>query len=197
MSVAAIILAAGDGSRFGGAKQLARLDGLTLLEHVVEHALAVPAIEDIVVVLGSRAEAITGAVELGPARVVHCAAWADGMSASLRAGVAALPPATEVALVLLADQPRITPQVIAMVMDGAIGAGPDVDAVRASYDGIPGHPVALGRALLRRVPELRGDTGARDLLRDARVTLVEAGHLCDPTDVDTPNDLNALEAITE
>lgn len=196
MTVAAIVLAAGDGTRFGSAKQLARLDGLTLLEHVVENALAVPAIEDIVVVLGARAEEITATVDLGPARVVHCPAWADGMSASLRAGVAALPSGTDVALVLLADQPRITPQVIAMVMDSAVAAG-GADAVRASYGGIPGHPVALGPALLRRVPELRGDAGARDLLRDARVELVEAGHLCDPTDVDTPTDLNALEAITE
>lgn len=194
MTAAAIILAAGDGTRFGSAKQLARLDGDTLLEHVLRSARAVPAIEDVIVVLGARAAEIADAVDLGPARVVHCADWEDGLSASLRAGVAALPPDADVALVLLADQPRITPQVITMVLDGA--ATGSFDAVRASYDGVPGHPVALRRPLLEQVPQLRGDAGARDLLTDARVRLVEAGRLCDPTDIDTPNDLLALEAST-
>ena len=192
MRTAAIVLAAGGARRFGAVKQLAVLDGRPLLDHVMDAVRGVPAIDDVVVVLGANADAIDAAIDLAPARVVRCDTWADGMSASLRAGVAALAPDTTCALVLLADQPRVTPQVIAMVLDGACEDG--ADAVRAAYDGVPGHPVALRHALLQQVSGVRGDAGARDLLNTARVRLIEAGHLCDPTDVDTPQDLQGLEA---
>lgn len=195
MRVAAIILAAGGSRRFGDApKQLALLRGVPLLEHVVDAALAVPAIEDVVVVLGANADRIEASLELAPARSVRCAAWEDGMSTSLQAGVAAVDPAVDCVLVLLGDQPNITPQVVAMVMDGA--TDPRLDGVRAAYGGTPGHPVALRAPLLAQIPMLRGDAGARDLLRSPRVRLMEAGHLCDPTDVDTQHDLTRLEAIT-
>jgi molybdenum cofactor cytidylyltransferase len=188
---AAIILAAGGASRFGAPKQLAQLDGAALLQHVVDAARAVPLLEDIVVVLGANADAIEARVDLAPARTVRCASWPDGLSASLRAGVAALDEGVDCALVLLGDQPRVTPQVIALVVDGAAASG--VRAARASYGGVGGHPVALRRALLQRVPELTGDAGMRDLLVGPGVRLLEAGHLCDPADVDTPQDLQALE----
>lgn len=195
MRTAAIILAAGGASRFGAPKQLAQLDGAALLQHVVDAALAVPLLEDIVVVLGAHAEAIEARVDVGPARSVRCESWRDGLSASLRAGVAALDDGVDCALVLLGDQPRVTPQVIAMIADGA--AAPGVRAVRASYGGVAGHPVALRRVLLRRVPDLAGDAGMRDLLVGPDVRLLEAGHLCDPADVDTKQDLQALEALDE
>jgi len=163
-----------------------------LLQHVVDAATAVEALEEVVVVLGAKADAVAAATDLRGSRVVHCADWDTGMSASLRAGVAALAPGTDTAVVLLADQPRITAPVVALV--AAAAAVGDAEAVRATYAGIPGHPVALGRALLAQVPALRGDAGARDLLRHAAVGLVEAGHLGDPADVDTLHDLTRLEA---
>ncbi len=61
--------------------------------------------------------------------------------------------------------------------------------MRTLYGGEPGHPVVLGRRVLDVVPTLRGDVGARDLLRSFRVAGWEAGHLCDPTDIDTPEQL--------
>jgi CTP:molybdopterin cytidylyltransferase MocA len=64
--------------------------------------------------------------------------------------------------------------------------------VRATYDGVGGHPVALARAILPQVAELRGDVGARELLGHATVRTFEAAHLCDPGDVDTPQDLETL-----
>ncbi len=67
------------------------------------------------------------------------------------------------------------------------------DAVRATYHGSPGHPVLLARPLLERVDELRGDVGFRDLLSGARVREFECGDLCDPVDVDTLDQLNALQ----
>ncbi len=66
------------------------------------------------------------------------------------------------------------------------------DAVRTTYHGQPGHPVLLTRRLLSRVPDLRGDVGFRDVLLGARVRRFEAGHLADPTDIDTREQLETL-----
>ena len=189
MRTAGLVLAAGEGRRFGGPKQLAPFRGAPLLEHALTAMDAVPALDPLVLVLGERAEEVRAGVDPGAFRVVVAEDWAEGQAASLRAGVAAAGDVDAV-LVCLGDQPLITPQVIAGTLDHD---GPRVDAVRAGYDGVPGHPVLLKRRVLARVPELRGDTGARDLLAAARVRTWEAGHLCDPTDVDTPE---ALEALT-
>lgn len=193
MRAAGLVLAAGAGRRFGSLKQLAELEGVPLLQHAVDAMLAVPAIEPVVVVLGAEAGRVREAVALGPARAVVCDGWEEGMAASLRCGVAAAGEADWV-LVTLGDQPLITPQVIAMVLDAAASAPAGTPAVRASYGGEPGHPVALGRAVLAQVAGLRGDAGARDLLTGPGVMMVEAGHLCRPDDVDTPDNLEAIRA---
>jgi molybdenum cofactor cytidylyltransferase len=186
--IAGLVLAAGGASRFGAPKQLAELDGVPLLQHAVDAMLAVPELDRVVVVLGSYAEEIGAAVRFASAEPIVCSAWSEGMAASLRCGVEELPGADWV-VVALGDMPGVTPEAIEAVI---AGCGPDVDAVRASYGGTDGHPVALSRGLLRRVAELRGDVGARDLLRGARVRSVEALHLGRPDDVDTPTDLEAI-----
>jgi molybdenum cofactor cytidylyltransferase len=186
--VGGLILAAGGGSRFGGTKQLAELRGRPLLSYAVESMLAVPAIWPVVVVLGHEAQAILAGVEFHDANVVVCDGWQEGQSASLRAGVETLGD-VDAAVITLGDQPFITPQVIA----GALDFDEDYhDAVRVTYGGAPGHPVVLTRRLLRRAGELRGDVGFRDLLTGQRVRRFEAGHLCDPTDIDTREELARL-----
>ena len=205
--IAGVVLAAGGASRFGSPKQLAELDGKPLLQHAVDAVLAVPAIDPVVVVLGAAAERVREAVALGadrpapqqsPAgrslRAAHpvvCPDWAEGMAASLRCGVEAVGDADWV-VITLGDQPRVTSNVIAAIADEAAAAAPGVDAVRAMYDGVPGHPVALSRAMLPGVAKLRGDVGARELLGSVSVRTFEAGRLCDPVDVDTPEELEGL-----
>jgi len=189
--IAGVVLAAGGASRFGSPKQLAQLDGRPLLQHAVDAILAVPAIEPVVVVLGAEAERVREAVSMGGARAVVCADWAQGMAASLRCGIEAVGDADWI-VVTLGDQPRVTSQVIAAVVDVADSAPASVTAVRATYDGVPGHPVALSRAMLSGVAKLRGDVGARELLGGASVRTFEAGRLCDPVDVDTPEELEGL-----
>jgi CTP:molybdopterin cytidylyltransferase MocA len=191
--VGGIVLAAGGGSRFGGTKQLAELGGRPLLSYALA---AVAVLEPRVVVLGHEAEAILAALSLQGARPVVCEDWQEGQSASLRAGVAALGD-VDAAVVVLGDQPRITAAAVSAVAaavasrDG--GATPrGVAAARASYDGRPGHPVLLGRALLARTSELRGDVGFRDLLRGEDVREVEVGGLADPVDIDTREELARL-----
>jgi molybdenum cofactor cytidylyltransferase len=181
--VRAVVLAAGEGRRVGGPKQLATVGGRPLLLHAVE--LARPF--DPVVVLGARADLVRPVVPLD-VDVVVAHDWSEGQAASLRTGVAELEEDVDWALVLLADMPYLTREVVDAVLAARV-AGDPVDAVRATYDGRPGHPVLLGRAVLDAVPELHGDTGARDLLSRFRVRTVEAAHLCDPTDIDTPDQL--------
>ena len=186
--IAAVVLAAGGATRFGSPKQLAELRGRPLLEHALDAVRAVPALDPIIVVLGAESERIRARVELDDVRVAVATEWREGISASLRAGVAAAPEA-EAVLVTLADQPLITPQVIAAVVDRAGGPRP---AARATYGGSPGHPVLIKRILFGEVERLRGDAGARDLLQAHGVAEVECGHLASAHDVDTPEDLTAI-----
>jgi len=182
----AIVLAAGEGRRFGACKQTAELDGRPLLAHVLD------LVSDLrpVVVLGAHAGHVEAATDLTGAEVVRCGDWATGQAASLRAGIAAVGSGEDAALVLLADQPRLG----RAVLDGTIARRDDDrwDAVRPTFAGAPGHPVLLTRAVLDRTGELHGDEGARRILRGARVRTWEADGLGDPRDVDRPADLVAI-----
>jgi CTP:molybdopterin cytidylyltransferase MocA len=186
VSVTALVLGAGAGTRFGAApKQLAEVGGKPLLQHAIDLAQPLGG----VLVLGARAEEVRASVDPGRLEVVVCDTWDQGQSASLRAGLAALPDA-EAVLVLLGDQPRIGRAAVERVLAARDPARHD--AVRAAYDGRPGHPVALERALIDRAQAaLRGDQGFRDLLGAAHA--VECGDIADPTDVDTPEDLEVLQ----
>jgi molybdenum cofactor cytidylyltransferase len=178
-AAAGIVLAAGEARRFGGLKQLAAVDGKPLIERALA---ALAGLDRAVVVLGARADEVRAGADLGAAEVVVCDDWAEGMSASLRAGLAVVNEADEVVIVL-ADQPFITAAVVDRVRSAR---GP---AARAVYGGAPGHPVVVRRPLLDRAGELRGDTGFRPLLERARVREVEVGHIADPADVDTREEL--------
>lgn len=186
--IGCVVLAAGAGRRFGGPKQVALWHGWPLLEWVLDAALGVPALDPVVVVLGAHAEVVRAAVDLTGVTEVEASDWAEGQAASLRAGVAALGD-VEAAVVLLGDMPGVTARVVAGAVENYSSR---CDAVRTLYGGLPGHPVVLGRRVLARVGELRGDTGARELLGEMRVRSWEAGGLCDPADIDSPQQLEVL-----
>jgi molybdenum cofactor cytidylyltransferase len=182
MTTGGIVLAAGAGSRFGGAKQLARFRGRSLITHAVRAQVRTPAIDRVVVVLGAHAGRILMEADLLGADPVVCPDWAEGRSASLRAGIEALPEA-DAFVVTLGDQPLVNPAAVARI---AAEAG----TCRAAYHGRPGHPVRLTREDAERARAQRGDRGARDVLGGAR--LVECADLSSPDDVDTVEDLEAL-----
>ena len=169
--IVAVVLAAGAATRFGAPKQH------LLLPRVLE-GLAASSVDEVVVV--------EGAYELETdARVVHCDEWSRGMGASLRCGVEALPDTAEAAVVVLADGPDLSPAAIDRVI--ASWREQDAGAVfAASYGGVRGHPVLLGRSAWAGVP----DEGARAL----DPVLVPCDDLGDPGDVDYPEDLRAREA---
>jgi CTP:molybdopterin cytidylyltransferase MocA len=187
--IGGIVLAAGGSSRFGGPKQLAVLEGRPLLEHVLL-AMAGAGLDRLVVVLGANAPEVAAGVPLHGAEVVVCEQWARGLATSLQSGVAALDGCDAVA-VALGDQPRLSAEAVARVVSQR---GADELAVRATYGGVPGHPVLLERTLLARVPDLRGDSGARELLHGVPIREVACDGLGSPEDVDTPEALAALQA---
>ncbi|HLF41242.1 MAG TPA: nucleotidyltransferase family protein [Acidimicrobiia bacterium] len=191
-TVAAVILAAGRGSRFGGdqPKPLARLGRRTMLGHSVAAATAA-GLRPIVVVVGYRADEVAaGAGTL--AEIVVNPDWEQGLSGSLRAALAALMPNQSVtaAAVALADQPRIGSQAYRLLV-GAHGAGADLAV--ATYDGRRGHPVLLGRVHWAEAMKLSGDEGARSLLEAHPVLEVPCDGTGDAADIDTPDALEALQ----
>lgn len=197
MSIAGLVLAAGAGRRMGGPKALVRLsdDGTTLVETAVARVRAAGC-DRVLVVVGASAQEVADAVAGTGSEVVAATDWAQGMGASLRAGLAHLEaagPATTspaIALVTLVDLPDVTAEVMARVLAAAVGDGPAA-LVRAAYDGAPGHPVAIGRDHWAAVRELAlGDRGARDHLRTTPHRLVECGDLATGRDVDTAADLH-------
>jgi CTP:molybdopterin cytidylyltransferase MocA len=195
VSVRGVLLAGGAGSRFGAAvpKPLAPFRGRPLLTWPLA-ALRAGGVQDIILVVGAHADAIHAAVDPSLARLVRCDDWAEGLSASLRAGVAAAADGgAEAVVVALADQPLLSGEAVARVI--AAREPERFDAIRATYAGTPQHPTLLESSLFAGVADLRGDTGARPLLRRApeRVRLVACDGLGSPEDADTPETLARLE----
>jgi CTP:molybdopterin cytidylyltransferase MocA len=190
--VAGIVIAAGRSRRFGSAKQLARFAGKPLLEHALI-AAAEARLTPRVVVLGFEADRILERVDLHGATPVVCEDWHEGQSASLIAGIEAVP-AGAAAVVTLGDQPLIAPAAIETVITAR---DPAADAVRASYAGRPGHPVLLERRALERALRLRGDLGASALFGELEVRTVSCDGLGSPIDIDTPGQLTRLEHAAE
>lgn len=169
--VAAVVLAAGEGSRFGGAKQV-----LTLPDVLAALAQAAP-LTDVVVVEGRHPLGASS----GAARVVAAPGWERGPGASLRAGLESLGDDVEAALVVLADGPDLSPGAIDAVRASWEREGGTV--VAASYDGARGHPLVVAREAWAAIP----DEGLRGL----PVRLVPCDAYPDPGDVDRPDDLPA------
>jgi molybdenum cofactor cytidylyltransferase len=196
VEVAALVMAAGRGSRFGGGpdelKVLALLDGRSLVCHVVDLALASRAVATLVVT-GRGAEAVATALDEHPVTLVHNPFYARGMAGSLKAGLVALPPNIDGALVLLADMPRLRTATLDTLI-AAFAASPDADAVVPIHDGREGNPALLARCLFPELMQLTGDTGARRLLAQAGRRIVRC-QVDDPgilVDVDTREALQAL-----
>ena len=192
MTVAGLLLAAGSGSRFGGPKALVELDGELLVTRAAR-VLAEGGCDPVVLVVGAQAEQVRAAAGLPD--VVLSPDWRTGMGASLRAGLAGLPPAAHACVVALVDQPLVGSAAVARLR-AAWQAG--AVAAVATYAGRPRNPVLLDRTVWAEVAALaEGDAGARTWLRahPGRVTDVPCDDTGSPYDIDTPDDLAALPSV--
>jgi molybdenum cofactor cytidylyltransferase len=185
--ISGVVLAAGSGTRFGGTKQLARLEGKPLAQHAVD-ALASAGVGEIVVVTGHDADAVEAALRLPPqGRVVRNPEHATGQASSLAAGLHALVEDSEGAVVLLADQPGVTDAEVRALVD-AFDAN-RARLVRIVYTDGPG-PALLSREIYADAGHLHGDVGARELIASHPDWVEEVPvPFSAPPDVDRPEDL--------
>ncbi|KZE40521.1 nucleotidyltransferase family protein [Microbacterium sp. T32] len=178
---AGLVLAAGAGRRFGGPKALARdPDGVPWVEKAVR-ALRDGGCDPVVVVLGAAADEAEHLVPAG-AIAVRAGAWSEGVSSSLRAGLDAVAslPAASVAVVPV-DNPGLPAAAVARLV---ARSAPDALAF-ATYRGLPGHPVLIGRSHWSAVASgVRGDVGARPYLRAHGAEAIECGDLWSGADID-------------
>ncbi|WP_344894809.1 nucleotidyltransferase family protein [Actinomadura meridiana] len=182
---AGLLLAAGEGRRLGRPKAALELDGERLVDRGVR-MLRDAGCSPVIVVVGAEPVEVIGAV------VVPNADWRSGMGSSLRAGLAALPPACPAVVVALVDQPLVTADAVRRLI-AAYEAGAGIAV--ATYGGARRNPVLLRAEHFAGAAEAAvGDLGAREFLRAnlGLVTPVPCDDVAAPDDVDTPDDLAAL-----
>lgn len=190
----AIVLAAGPSTRMGAPKQLLVVAGKTLLIRTVEATLASTA-WPVIVVLGAHAEKIRPTLAPFPVLAIENAAWAEGMAASIRTGIATLRQFSrtmEGVLIALCDQPAFSPGTIDQLVAAQRATGRSIVAAR--YAGRRGAPALFMHEHFDTLASLTGEEGARLLLNgpDAQVAAVDLPEL--EHDLDTPADLAAFHS---
>jgi molybdenum cofactor cytidylyltransferase len=188
--VTGLVLGAGGSSRLGRPKQLLAYGDDTLLGHAVAVARACP-FDQIVVPIGAAADEIRANVDLAGADVVVNDAYGTGCSSSIAAALSVVDARCDVLVLLLGDQPGVTPATVAALLAGSDGAPLAV----CRYDDGRGHPIAFARDVFDELAELHGDKGVWKLLdrRAGDVVEVRIAGLV-PLDVDTPEDYQAVLA---
>jgi CTP:molybdopterin cytidylyltransferase MocA len=191
---AIVLLAAGEGARFGSPKQLASVDGEPMLRRSALQALACG--RPVIVVLGAQADRVAPALADLPVQIVVHAGWRDGMGSSLAAGVRAVQREHADAsgvLLVLADQPRLGDMLLRHLL--AEHERLPTHIIGTMQAGRVGPPIVFPRGDFDALAVLDGPHGPRELLQSAaaRVVAVDAAaHLADLSDIDTPGDLARL-----
>ena len=191
----ALVLAAGQGSRFGGAKLLEHWRGAPVLHGALAAAFAAP-VQSVTLVTGAHGEAVAacarafagGRPDGERLQIVHASDHAEGLAASLRRGITGLPAEAGGMLLFLGDMPGVPASVLQPLAD-ALARGEPAAAPR--WRGLRGHPVAISGALFPELLKLKGDRGAARLLAGLgeRLVLIDTPEEGVLYDVDTPQDL--------
>ncbi|MDF9406852.1 MAG: Nicotine blue oxidoreductase [Pelotomaculum sp. PtaB.Bin013] len=188
--ISGVVLAAGVSSRLGVPKQLLAYRGRSLIVHVVENLL-MSQVDEVVVVLGNRAEQVMEVLAGYSIRTIINREFTAGQSTSLKAGLTALSSATRAALFVLGDQPLVNAQTINLLIDHYWLAG---GIVAPYFNGKRGNPVLFDRDFFKEISFLSGDVGAREIIRKhpeslVKVNVTDSGVVFD---VDTWGDYHAL-----
>ena len=189
--VAAVVLAAGGSTRMGQLKQLLPVGGRPMVRRVTS-AVCKAGLTQVVVVVGAQADAVSRALASLAVDVVVNEAWAEGMSTSVRAGLRVVRPEIQAVLLVLADQPALTPDLVRTLVARYQATGALI--VAPFYQGQRGNPVLFDRTLFAELLAVEGDRGGR-LLIMSHQEQVERVEIDDPAvimDIDTRHDYDRV-----
>ena len=194
--ISGLILGAGASQRLGQPKQLLPFGGTILLGWVVAQAQRAASLDELVVVLGRAADEIRQRVDFGALKVVENPVFGEGCASSYRAGIAALNPESDAMMIILGDQPGISPEIINRVADE--WRQRESPIALCSYRGHLGHPMIFARAMFDQLAGLHGDKAAWKLV-DANPSSVQEilFDLPAPQDINTADDFGRLNAASE
>jgi molybdenum cofactor cytidylyltransferase len=189
--ISGLILGAGASQRLGPPKQLLPFQGTTMLGWVVAQAQRATGLDEVVVVLGRAADEIREQVDFRAARVVENLVFAEGCSSSYQAGIAALNSGSEAIMIILGDQPGITPEIMNTLAEE--WRGENAPIALCAYRGRKGHPMIFDQTMFDQLRDLHGDKAAWKLV-DANSDLVQEVHLDFPfpDNINTPEDFERL-----
>jgi molybdenum cofactor cytidylyltransferase len=188
--VTGLVLGAGGSKRLGRPKQLLPYGDRPLLEHTLSTAREC-GFDQLIVPIGGAADEVRGRVDFTGAEVVVNYAFGEGCSSSIAAALSAVNPRCEVLVLMLGDQPGVTPETVRALLE----ARGDAPLAVCRYDDGRGHPIAFHRSVLPQLADLHGDKGVWRLLDERAADVVDvpiAGNV--PLDVDTPEDYQAVLA---
>ncbi|MGH8150822.1 MAG: nucleotidyltransferase family protein [Steroidobacteraceae bacterium] len=188
----AVVLAAGASTRFGSPKQLVRVQGRPLLHRAVAQAAEIAG-QGVLVVLGAHAAELAPLLRHSSASVIVNREWSEGLGSSIRSAIAHVPASCDGVLLLLADQAAVTVGDLERLR-GAWRRQPEWIAA-SRYESTVGVPAIFPRSLFSELAALRGDRGARDLLRRHCDRVIGVGLANAAIDIDTPEDLLRLPPV--
>ncbi len=186
-----IILAAGSSSRMGKPKQLMTYKGQCLLQHAV--SVGLEATSPVVVVLGAHADEVMGRIGHEPAQIVHNVNWEEGMASSIRCGLTKLlehAPSTEYAIFMTCDQPYIHAGLLQALLQEQARSGKAI--VACAYDDTAGIPALFHKSLFGELMALKGDMGARRIIKQDADRMSTVPFPLGAIDIDTPEDYSLL-----
>ena len=186
------MLAAGASSRLGKPKQLLCYKGTTLLKHAVQLAVEA-ALNPIVVVLGSNAGLLGKEIEDSKAIIVINEAWEEGMASSIRTGLQKMlemEPAINTVIIMVCDQPYVTVKLLQDLIAKHIETGKQI--IASNYKNNLGTPALFHKSIFSELMQLRGDTGAKKILKNHPEWVAAIDFPMGEIDIDTENDYKAL-----
>jgi len=183
--VCGLVLGAGGSKRLGRPKQLLPYAGGTLLGHVVGVAREC-AFDQLVVAIGGAVDEVRARVDLSGAEVVVNEAYGEGCSSSIAAALKVVDPRCDVLVLMLGDQPGVTPDTVAALLAGR----GDAELAVCRYEDGRGHPIAFARSMFGKLADLHGDKGVWRLVDQGAEDVRVAGPV--PRDVDTLEDYAAI-----
>ena len=184
-SVSIIILAAGKSTRMGLPKQLLPMRGTTLLQHTIDTALGSKS-QDVRVVIGAEADQVRAKVPEGKFKYIVNPKWQDGMSTSIRAGVASLADDVDAAVISLCDQPFLSSQIFNLLIDAF--ASSEKSIVTCEFDGQISPPTLFANKHFPELFALQGDAGARKVVMTHLDSVARIPFPSGSVDLDTPQD---------